>query len=175
MKDLLYISQDREIALIQELVYRIKRAQPDIHPSKTCFLCVSPDYSSIVTQHLSHSLTMDGEIFHIEAVNVPFPDESEKKYKVDFSLNYAEWVLDWKTSSLLRQESFVEALIGGLHISWRNSNQIITILRHSAKIFIVNSSQILSDSIMMTVKKIFISGGSNQTIIGNDDKYLSKR
>lgn len=101
MKDLLYISQDREIALIQELVYRIKRAQPDIHPSKTCFLCVSPDYSSIVTQHLSHALTMDGEIFHIEAVNVPFPDESEQKYKVDFSLNYAEWVLDWENFFLI--------------------------------------------------------------------------
>lgn len=101
MKDLLFISQDREMALIQELIYRIKMANPDIHPSKTCFLCVSPDYSSIVTQHLSHALTVDGEIYHIEAVNVPFPDENPKKYQVDFSLNYAEWVLDWENFVLI--------------------------------------------------------------------------
>ena len=67
MRDLLFISQDKEMALIQELIYKIKMARLDIHPSKTCFLCVSPDYSSIVAQHLSHGLSMDGEIFHIEA------------------------------------------------------------------------------------------------------------
>ena len=71
-KDLLYISRDREMALIEEMLYRIKMSNPDIHPSKTCFLCVSPDYSSIVTQLLSHGLSMDGEIFNIESVNVPF-------------------------------------------------------------------------------------------------------
>jgi len=101
MKDLLFISQDKEMALIQEMTYRIKRANLDIHPSDTCFLCVSPDYSGIVTQHLSHSLSVDGEIFHIEAVNVPFPDENPLKYQVDFELNYAEWLLDWKKFVLI--------------------------------------------------------------------------
>ena len=80
MKDLLFISQDQEMALIQEVIYKIKMSDFDIHPQKTCFLCVSPDYSSIVTQHLSHGLTVDREIYHIEAVNVPFPDENSKKY-----------------------------------------------------------------------------------------------
>ena len=101
MKDLLFISQDKEMALIQEMTYRIKRANLDIHPSDTCFLCVSPDYSGIVTQHLSHSLSVNGEIFHIEAVNVPFPDENPLKYQVDFELNYAEWLLDWKKFVLI--------------------------------------------------------------------------
>ena len=95
MKDLLFISQDKEMALIQEMSYKIKMSGWDIHPSKTCFLCVSPDYSSIVTQHLSHSLSMDREIFHIEAVNVPFPDENPTQYMINFELNFAEWVLDW--------------------------------------------------------------------------------
>lgn len=95
-KPLLFISQDKEMALIQEMTYKIKRAGWHIHPSKTCFLCVSPDYSGIVTQHLSHSLTMDGEIFHVEAVNVPFPDESAENYRVNFEINYADWVLDWE-------------------------------------------------------------------------------
>lgn len=101
MKDLLFISQDQEMALIQEVIYKIKMSDFDIHPQKTCFLCVSPDYSSIVTQHLSHGLTVDREIYHIEAVNVPFPDENSKKYELDFSLNFAEWVLDWENFVLI--------------------------------------------------------------------------
>ena len=75
MKPLRFISQDTEMALIQEMVYKIQMSEWDIHPSKTCFLCVSPDYSGVVTQHLSHALSMDRECFHVEAVNLPFPDE----------------------------------------------------------------------------------------------------
>ena len=101
MKNLKFISQDKELALIQELTYKIKMSNWDIHPSKTCFLCVSPDYSSIVTQHLSNSLSMGREIFHIEAVNVPFPDEDPKKYQINFELNYIEWVLDWENFVLI--------------------------------------------------------------------------
>ena len=101
MKNLLFISEDKEKALIQEITYRIKKAQLDIHPSNTCFLCVSPDYSSIVTQHLSHSLTMNGEIFHIEAVNVPFPDESDEKYKINFENSYLNWIHDWEKFVLI--------------------------------------------------------------------------
>ena len=101
MKNLKFISQDQELALIQELTYKIKMSDWDIHPSKTCFLCVSPDYSSIVTQHLSHSLSMGREIFHIEAVNVPFPDEDPKQYQINFELNYIEWVLNWENFVLI--------------------------------------------------------------------------
>ena len=71
------------------MTYKLKMENLNIHPRDTCFLMVSPDYSAIVTQHLSHSLTMDGEIFHIESVNVPFPDEAPEDYKSDFvSLYY---------------------------------------------------------------------------------------
>jgi len=101
MKNLKFISQDQELALIQELTYKIKMSNWDIHPSKTCFLCVSPDYSSIVTQHLSHSLSMGREIFHIESVNVPFPDEDPKQYQINFELNYIEWILDWENFVLI--------------------------------------------------------------------------
>jgi len=96
MKDLLFISEDKEKSLIQEMTYKLKMSNLDIHPSDTCFLMVSPDYSGIVTQHLSHSLSMDGEIFHIEAVNVPFPDESKVEYEIEFYANYVEWANKWK-------------------------------------------------------------------------------
>jgi len=101
MKNLLYISQDKEMALIQEMSYKIKMSDWDIHPSKTCFLCVSPDYSGIVTQHLSHSLSMGREIFHIEAVNVPFPDENPQRYIIDFRVNYQEWCERWENFVLI--------------------------------------------------------------------------
>ena len=101
MKKLLFISQDKEMALIQEMSYKIKMSDWDIHPSKTCFLCVSPDYSGIVTQHLSHSLSMGREIFHIEAVNVPFPDESPHHYRIDFSINFQEWMESWDNFVLI--------------------------------------------------------------------------
>ena len=101
MKKLLFISQDKEMALIQEMSYKIKMSDWDICPSKTCFLCVSPDYSGIVTQHLSHSLSMGREIFHVEAVNVPFHDESPHQYKIDFALNYQEWMERWENFVLI--------------------------------------------------------------------------
>ena len=95
LRDLLFISQDKEMAMIQEMIYKVKMSNWDIHPSKTCLLCVSPDYSSIVTQHLCHGLSMDRECFHVESVNVPFPDEDVGKYKEAFIANFSEWVLDW--------------------------------------------------------------------------------
>jgi hypothetical protein len=101
MKKLLFISQDREMALIQEMSYKIKMSDWDINPSKTCFLCVSPDYSGIVSQHLSHSLSMGREIFHIEAVNVPFPDEPPYHYRINFSINYEEWKERWDNFVLI--------------------------------------------------------------------------
>ena len=92
-----FISQDKEMALIQEMIYRIQMEDPDIHPSNTCFLCVSPDYSSIVTQHLSHALSKDGEIYHIESVNVPFPDEYPAEYAKRFTVDFLSWTLTGTT------------------------------------------------------------------------------
>ena len=89
------------MALIQEMIYRIQMADPDIHPGKTCFLCVSPDYSSVVTQHLSHALSKDGEIYRIEAVNVPFPDESHESYLETFIDRFSEWTIDWDNFVLI--------------------------------------------------------------------------
>ena len=100
-KELLFISQDKEMALIQKLIYQMQMADLDIDPSDTCFLMVSPDYSGIVTQHLSHGLSLNGEIYHIEAVNVPFPDEDKKPYQINFEINFADWVIDWRNFVLI--------------------------------------------------------------------------
>ncbi len=101
MNPLLFISEDKEKALIQQITYLIQVSGIDIHPSDTCFLMVSPDYSAIVTQHLSHSLSMNGEIFHIESVNVPFPDENMDEYRKDFIENYSKWSKHWEKFVLI--------------------------------------------------------------------------
>lgn len=101
MKNILFISEDKEKSLIQEMTYKLKMNNLDIHPSKTCFLMVSPDYSAIVTQHLSHSLTMNREIFHIESVNVPFPDEDVSEYREEFKQNYKKWSRKWDNFVLI--------------------------------------------------------------------------
>lgn len=100
-RELLFVSADKEMALIQKLIYQIQMAKLDIDPSDTCFLMVSPDYSGIVTQHLSHGLSVNGEIYHIEAVNVPFPDEDKKPYEINFEINFADWVIDWRNFVLI--------------------------------------------------------------------------
>lgn len=89
------------MALIQEMTYKIKMSNIDIHPSKTCFLMVSPDYSAIVTQHLSHSLSVDREIFHIESVNVPFPDEDKIDYQIEFAERFVDWSRRWENFVLI--------------------------------------------------------------------------
>jgi len=83
------------------MTYKMQMSNLDISPSKTCFLCVSPDYSSVVAQHLSHGLSQDGEIYHIEAVNVPFPDESETEYAQVFARRIAEWQQEWDSFVLI--------------------------------------------------------------------------
>jgi hypothetical protein len=126
MKNLLFISQDKEMALIQEMSYKIKMSNWDIHPSKTCFLCVSPDYSSIVTQHLSHSLSMDREIFHIESVNVPFPDESPYDYRIEFAINFQRWIETWDNFVLIEA-----GIIRGGNYTWI-TNEIKDIAPHKS-------------------------------------------
>jgi hypothetical protein len=113
MKSLLFISEDKEKALIQEMTYRIQVSGIDIHPSDTCFLMVSPDYSAIVTQHLSHALSMNQEIFHIESVNVPFPNEDVTEYLQEFIENYSKWEKRWKKFVLIEV-----GVIRGGNYSW---------------------------------------------------------
>ena len=148
-------------------------ANPDIHPDKTCFLCVSPDYSSIVAQHLSHALSKDGEIYHIEAVNVPFPDESHESYLETFIDRFSEWTIDWDNFVLIEA-----GVIRGGNYTWiteaMSKYQMLvippTILLLSVKTLEANSNQILFLIIMTIPRKIYTSGGSVLTTIGNAHK-----
>ena len=113
MRELLFISQDREMALIQEMTYKIQVSNFDIHPDKTCFLCVSPDYSGIAAQHLSHALSKDREIYCIEAVNVPFPCEDPKPFQDSFREAYKKLHEKWENFLLIEA-----GVIRGGNYSW---------------------------------------------------------
>ena len=102
MKNLLFISEDKERALIQELAYKMKMAELPIHPKDTCFLSVAPDYSGIATQILSHSLSMEKEIFNIESVNIPYPDEDKREYLTEFTQNFMKWQRRWDKFVLIQ-------------------------------------------------------------------------
>ena len=147
MKKILFISEDREKSLIQEMTYKIKMANLDIHPSNTCFLMVSPDYSAIVTQHLSHSLSMDGEIFHIEAVNVPFPDEDVSIYKGEFTQNFMKWKTKWDNFVLIEA-----GVIRGGNYSW--IMQIMNINAHTVALCENVYSAFKSDFVSLYSSKI---------------------
>ena len=56
---------------------------------------------------------MDREIFHIEAVNVPFPDEKHVQYQVDFEMNYSEWSQKWDNFVLIEA-----GVIRGSNYTW---------------------------------------------------------
>ena len=56
---------------------------------------------------------MDGEIFHIEAVNVPFPDEDVSIYKDEFTQNFMKWQTKWDNFVLIEA-----GVIRGGNYSW---------------------------------------------------------
>ena len=101
-KKLLFVNQAEELGLIQEMAYKMKMSKNiNINPYETCFLCVSPDYSAITAQLLSHLLTEEGEIYNIESVNVPFPDENCTRYQKDFRELYKKLILRWESFVLI--------------------------------------------------------------------------
>ena len=125
-------------------------------------------------QHLSHALSKDGEIYHIEAVNVPFPDESHESYLETFIDRFSEWTIDWDNFVLIEA-----GVIRGGNYTWiteaMSKYQIAsvippTILLLSVKTLEANSNQILFLIIMTIPRKIYTSGGSVLTTIGNAHK-----
>tara|TARA_A100001388_G_scaffold13347_1_gene9090 strand:+ start:3819 stop:4166 length:348 start_codon:yes stop_codon:yes gene_type:complete len=46
-------------------------------------------------------LSVDGEIYHIESVNVPFPDESVEPYAKVFKNRLEEWKKEWESFVLI--------------------------------------------------------------------------
>lgn len=78
------ISRDLESSMIQYVCEDVASVWPHIHPENTIILNISPDYSSIVSQNLSHFLSQDGEYVEFVSIDVPFPDEESLPFRLDF-------------------------------------------------------------------------------------------
>src|SRR6056300_1650720 len=71
-----FISQADELAGIQKLIYEYRRNFKDFADKKTLVLCVSPDFSGIVSTIFAHAISPDdGEMIYVDCVHVPDPDE----------------------------------------------------------------------------------------------------
>lgn len=88
-RPLLFVSRDREMALIEKLLYEIDSSE--FHPDNTCMLVVSPDYSCIIGQVLMHAWTKDKEIIHPEVVHVPYPDEDKAPFVERFKQEFVRY------------------------------------------------------------------------------------
>jgi hypothetical protein len=66
------ISRLKEAKLTAVLIQKIKRYDPDLDPTNTLVLMVSPDYSASVAMHVAHGLSKDGEM--CDLLHIPDPD-----------------------------------------------------------------------------------------------------
>jgi len=85
-----YISRDLESSMIQYVCEDVLAAWPHINPENTLILNVSPDYSSILAQNLSHFLSQDGEYVSFISIDVPFPDQDSAPFRLDFKSKMIE-------------------------------------------------------------------------------------
>lgn len=88
-----FITQEKENEVYNKLVLDIEITSFNkfkINPNDTLILNVSPDYSSIISQKLSHHFSSkEGEIIDVLNINVPYPDETDMEWyntKIDLLL-----------------------------------------------------------------------------------------
>jgi hypothetical protein len=79
----MYIDHLKEYQLIQNLIRRI----PVVDPWTAVVLNVSPDYSSTVSMHMAHHLSLGGKMLDMYPVDVPFPKEDKHMYEISFREN----------------------------------------------------------------------------------------
>ena len=81
----------------------------------TLILNVSPDYSSIISQKLSHALSQKGEIIDVLNIEVPYPDETDLEYYEDKLNETLHYLHNEKYTNFI----FVEAaIIRGSNYKW---------------------------------------------------------
>lgn len=81
----LFISRNDEWTAMLELEADIKTKHfPQIHPSNTLIINVSPDYSSAVSMYLAHALSKEGQMLDMLSVDVPYPGELAAPYQQKF-------------------------------------------------------------------------------------------
>lgn len=73
----MYIDHIKEYQMIQSLIRQV----PAVDPITTVVLNVSPDYSSSISMHMAHHLSVGGKMLDMFPVDVPFPKERKESYE----------------------------------------------------------------------------------------------
>lgn len=80
-RPLFFITREKEYELIQKLQTIVDTR--GCNPGNTAIVMVSPDYSATVAMHLAHCWSVEGEIFDVLTLDVPYPDEDSYEYIVE--------------------------------------------------------------------------------------------
>lgn len=75
----MFISKELESTLLDDLVSKVKALDLKLDNNKVVVLCVSPDYSSIVSLRVLHALSKDGELPQFGFLDVAYPNDPEEK------------------------------------------------------------------------------------------------
>lgn len=81
MRNIKLVTLEEEIKLIHTLGDKL--LQSGYNASNSVIVCVSTDYSSIVSQILRHHLSFGGEVCDGFGIDVPYPDEVWNKTYMD--------------------------------------------------------------------------------------------
>jgi hypothetical protein len=133
MKNILFCSQQHEIALIQKIYYEMKLSPKGYFDENALFLQVSPDFSGVVSTILSHQFTHNGYVPSTESIQVPYPGESPDKYIERFIKDFQTFLdfngLNYNTKYILTE--------GGI-LSGRNYTWITDVMINEYKIPSIN-------------------------------------
>jgi hypothetical protein len=103
------ISPEKE----QELLASLLDQLPEVDPRLTLVLNISPDYSSTVSMHVAHHLSLYGRMLDIASVDVPYPKESADSYKRAFASMLP--VISAKYEQVILCEA---AILSGKNYTW---------------------------------------------------------
>lgn len=92
MREPLYIDRETEGAMMTKVILELKNRYPELDPTNTVVVMVSPDYSASIAMHMAHLLSKDGEMCDLMMVDVPYPDQNKYPFvrKMERTLMLAE-------------------------------------------------------------------------------------
>lgn len=80
MREPLMVTRETEGLMITKVIDEVKTRFPELNPTNTVVVMVSPDYSATVAMHMAHGLSKDGEMCDLMMIDVPYPDQDKGSF-----------------------------------------------------------------------------------------------
>ncbi len=85
MREELMVDRETEGTMIAKVIMDLKNKYPELDPTNTVVVMVSPDYSATIAMHMAHWLSAGGEMCDLMIVDVPYPDQESYPFAVKLS------------------------------------------------------------------------------------------